>query len=89
MLLPRVGSVAVLSVLLHVAFAVGVAVEHLVYGVSRSLACSFSVVDGLQVERVVAQQGVAQHKHLVDLLVASCDQAAAPCRLSVALALNR
>ena len=77
MLCPRISAVVVQHVLLHIAFSAAIRVKHLVHCVTFSLACALAKIQGFEVERVVTEQRVAQHKHIVDAITAACYQAGA------------
>ena len=79
-LFPLVLSIVLLAMLHDVAFAFGVGVEHLVDSISAAFACALAIIEGCHFQAVVAQQGVAQHKEVINAVVATCDEAAAPCR---------
>ena len=87
-LVPYVLAVVLLSVQLHVLMVVAVRVERLVYGVALALARSFAVVEWFEVERVVAEQRVAHHEHLVERLRRACYERHAQCGLAVIVALH-
>ena len=86
--MPAMPSAIMLPVLLYLAFAVGIGVEYLIYGISLALPGSLAVVEWCEVEGVVAQQCVSEHKHVVNLLVATCDEACPVCFLAIVPALN-
>ena len=88
-LLPLVCAVVLLTVLAQMLAAVRIAVEHLIDGVALALACSLAEVERLHLGRTVTEQGVAQHEHVVNALVASRGERRAPGMIAVIFAQHR
>ena len=80
--LPAVLTAVVLTVLAQVALPVRVGVEHLVDGVVLALARSLTEVEWGKVLAAVAEQRVAQHEHLVHLIITARGQAGTKGRLA-------
>ena len=88
LLQPGVSAVVLLAMLAQVDLAGAVVVEHLVDIVALALARALAVIKRCHVERGIAQQRVAQHKHIVDLLVAASGERGAPRGLALVAALH-
>ena len=86
-ILPFVFALVGEAMLLEVDFAIWIVVEYLIDGVSVALASSLAEVEGSKVECVVAKEGVAQYKPIVNLVVATSDKARTISFLAVAFAL--
>jgi len=79
-LFPCVLSIVFLAMLHDMALTSGVGIEDFVNRVSVTLACTFAVIKWRHVQTVVTQQGVAKHEEVVNAVVATGDEASAPCR---------
>ena len=85
---PEVLATAGELVLAQLDLAVVVGVEDLIYAVALALAGSLAEVEGLHVERTVAEKRVAEHKHLVDTVIATRSEAGTIGGVAVVAALD-
>src|SRR3712207_1674990 len=74
-LFPRMRAVIMLPMLAHIAVSTRIRVQNLVHGVATSLPRSFAIIERSQVKRVVTQQRIAKHKHLINPSVATSGEA--------------
>ena len=88
LLQPGMSAVVLLAVLAQIDLAAAVVVEHLIDVVALALAGALAVVERCHIERGIAEQGVAQHEHVVHFLIASCSERGAPSGLALIVALH-
>ena len=74
--------------LLDMTIVLGIGVPYLVHIVSATLTGSFAEIEGSQVHVGITEQGVAHHKHIVELVVATGNQTATIGRLTLIARLN-
>lgn len=70
-------AIVVLTVATQRYIAIGIVIEYFIHSVSLALTRSLTKIKGFEGSRSVTEQCVAQHKHVVNLLVAACCKAGA------------